>query len=192
MHAVDFLDAEALHHAVLDHGKAAAAAFFRRLEHHDRRPGEVARLGEVLGRAQQHRRMPVMAAGVHLARHGGLIRQAGFLDDGQRVHVGAKSHHLRPRLVAPDDPDHAGPANARHHLVTAKGFQFVGHQRRRPVNVVLQLRVGMDVVPPAGDFPVQVGDAVDNRHGRFLVWRGSLRRYPGHSASLAELYGRAY
>ncbi len=34
VHAIDFGDAEALHHAVLDHEIAAAAAFFGRLEDH--------------------------------------------------------------------------------------------------------------------------------------------------------------
>jgi hypothetical protein len=45
MHAVHFLDAEAVHEAVLNHRLAASAAFFGRLENDDCRAGEVARLG---------------------------------------------------------------------------------------------------------------------------------------------------
>ncbi len=45
MHAVDFLDAEAVHEAVLNHRLAAGAAFLGRLENDDRRAGEVARFG---------------------------------------------------------------------------------------------------------------------------------------------------
>jgi hypothetical protein len=67
VHAVDLFDAEALHHAVLDHQVAAAAAFFGRLEDDRDVAGEIARLGEVFGGTEQHRRVAVMAAGMHLA-----------------------------------------------------------------------------------------------------------------------------
>ncbi len=104
MHAVDLLDAEAVHQAVLDHGLAAGAAFLGRLEDHDGGAGEVARLGEVARRAEQHGGVPVMAAGVHLAGHGRLVGQVVRLLDRQRVHVGAQSDHLgrvRPALRCP-------------------------------------------------------------------------------------------
>ena len=68
MHAIDLLHAEAIHQAVIDHGLAAPAALFRRLEDDDRRACEVAGLGEVTGCSQEHGRVAVMAAGVHLAR----------------------------------------------------------------------------------------------------------------------------
>ncbi len=89
--AVDLVDAEALHQAVLDHGLAAGAAFFRRLEDHHRRAVEIAGLGQIARRAEQHGRMAVMAAGVHLAGDGRGIGLAGRLLDRQRVHVGAQS-----------------------------------------------------------------------------------------------------
>ena len=66
--AEHFFDAEALHHAVLDHLVAAAAAFFGRLEDDRDRAGEIACLGEILRRAEQHGGVAVMAAGVHDAR----------------------------------------------------------------------------------------------------------------------------
>ena len=68
MHAVDLIDAEAVHQAVLDHRGGAGAALFRRLEDHDRIAGEIPGLGEIARGAEQHRGMAVMAAGVHLAR----------------------------------------------------------------------------------------------------------------------------
>ena len=91
VHAVDLLDAEALHQAVLDHRAAAGAALLRRLEDDDRGAGEAARLGEVVRGAEQHGGVAVMAAGVHLARRLGGPGLAGLLVDRQRVHVGAEA-----------------------------------------------------------------------------------------------------
>ena len=51
--------------------------------------GEVPCLGEIFSGAKQHRGVPVMAAGVHLARIGRAVRQVGLLIHRQRVHVGA-------------------------------------------------------------------------------------------------------
>ena len=73
VHAVDLLDAEALHQPVVDHLAAAAAAFLGRLEDHHRGAVEVAGLGEVLRGAEQHRGVAVVAAGVH--RAGGAARR---------------------------------------------------------------------------------------------------------------------
>ena len=88
--AIDLLDAEALHHAVLHHRLAAGAALLRRLEDDDRRAVEAARLGEVFCRAEQHRGVAVMAAGVHLARRLRRPGLAALLVDRQRIHVGAQ------------------------------------------------------------------------------------------------------
>ena len=99
VHAVDLLDAEALHQAVLDHRVAAAAAFLGRLEDHHRRAVEIARLGEIFRGAQQHGGVPVMAAGMHLAGDLGRVGHVGRLLDRQRVHVGAQADHL-PRAVS--------------------------------------------------------------------------------------------
>jgi hypothetical protein len=106
-----------------------------------------------------------MAAGVHLAGHRRLVRQAGFLLDRQRVHVGAQADHLVGlALAAVDDADHAGAPQARHHLVATEGLELLGHGSSRPLHVVKQFGMGMDIAPPGGDLVVQVGDAVDDRH----------------------------
>ena len=68
VHAVDLLDTPAVHQPVIDHRLAAGAALLGRLEDDDGGAVEVARLGQVLGGAEQHRCVAVMAAGVHLAR----------------------------------------------------------------------------------------------------------------------------
>ena len=178
VHAVDFLDAEAADQAVLDHGQRAGAALLRRLEDHHRGAGEVAGFGEIFGGAEQHRGMPVMAAGMHLAGNRRFVRQPGFLFDRQRVHVGAQADDLAAGLAAANDADHAGPPDARHHFVAAEAFELVGDRSRRAMHVVAQLRMGMQIMPPGGDLVVQVGDAVDDRHGGLLVRRLIRRSKP--------------
>ncbi len=44
-------------------------------------------------------------------------------------------------------------------------FSFSATDAGGAVDVVEQLRVGMQVAPPGGDIGMQVGDAVDDRHG---------------------------
>ena len=99
MHAVDLLDAETVHQAVLDHRSRARAALFGRLEDHDRIAGEIPGLGEIARGTQKHRGVAVMAAGVHQALRLGSIRQIGRLLDRQRVHVGAQPDHLDVALA---------------------------------------------------------------------------------------------
>ena len=136
VHAVDFVDAEAGDQPVLDHRQTAGAALLRRLEDHHGGAGEIARLGEIFGGAEQHRGVAVMAAGVHLARHGRFVRQAGFLLERQRIHVGAKPDDLVARLAAADDADDAGPADPGNHFIAAEALELVGDRRRRAVHVV--------------------------------------------------------
>ena len=169
MHAEHFLDAEALEHTVAQHRLGAGAALLRRLENHHRGAGKVAGVGEVLGGAEQHGGVAVMAAGVHLARHGGLVGEIGRFLDRQRVHVGAQPHHLAAGFAATDDADHAGPPDAGHDLVAAEALELVGDRRRGAVHVVLEFRMGMDVPPPGRDLGMQVGDAVDDGHGEVLA-----------------------
>ncbi len=170
---------ESLHQPVLDHGLAAAAALLRRLEDHHRGAGEIARLGEIARGAQQHGGVAVMAAGVHLARHRRLVRQVGRLLDRQRVHVGAQADRLvRRALAAADDADHAGAAEPVTTSSQPKSFSFSATVARGAVDVVEQLGMGVQIVPPFGDFVAQVGDAVDDRH-----WSGSWRLGSGGQCS---------
>ena len=67
VHAIDFLDAPAVHHAIVAHLFAAGAALFGGLKDDHHGAIEIARLGQVFGRAQQHGGVAVMAAGMHRA-----------------------------------------------------------------------------------------------------------------------------
>ena len=166
MHAVDFLDAEALHQAVLDHGLAPCPALFGGLEDDGDGAIEIAGFGKVFGGAEQHGGVAVMAAGVHLA--GGLagVVEAGGLDDGQRVHIGTEADDVVAAVgAALDNADDAGAADAFDHVVAAELAQLFGHQRRGADGVVHGLGMLVDVTAPGGDLGVELGDAVLDRHG---------------------------
>ena len=190
MHAIDALDRKALEEPILDHRQRARAAFFRRLEAEYQRAVEIARLGEMFGRAEQQRGVAVVAAGVHAAGNlGGVFRAAGF-EDRQRVHVGAQQRPLlrpiRGPIGAVQQPDDARAADALVHLVEAEFRQPPGDQRRRASDLVEQLGMAMEVAPPFGELGNQRGDGIlhGGVHAVFLVsglGRGGKRG--GRSAS---------
>ena len=109
--------------------------------------------------------MAVMPACVHLACNSRLVWKIGGLLDRQRIHVGAQSDCLARGTFAPvDDADHTGAAEAAHHLVTTESLELLGNRAGGALHVEHQLRVGMQIAPPGGDFAVQVGDTIDDRH----------------------------
>ena len=170
MHAVDLLNAEAIHQPVLDHRGSSRAALFRGLKDHHRVAGKISRLREIAGRAEQHRGMAVVTAGMHQAFRLGGVGKIGLFLDRQRIHVGPQSDHLdvaiAGRLPALDDADHAGLAEAGRDFIAAKLPQAVGHEGRGAVNVIQQLWVFMDIAAPGLDVGLQIGDAVDDGHGK--------------------------
>ena len=165
MHAEHLFDGEALHHAFLDHLVAAAAAFFGRLEDHGDRAGEIARLGEIFRRAEQHGGVAVMAAGMHVARRVGSVGLAGRLGDRQRVHVGAQADGRPVAVPAADHADDAGAADAGHDLVAAEFPQLLVDEAGGLEHVEIELRdCDADVASPAGDLVLHFGGAVENGH----------------------------
>jgi hypothetical protein len=140
------------------------------LKDHHRIAGEVPRLREIASRAEQHRGMAVVAAGVHQALRLRGVGKICLLLDRKRIHIGAKSDHLdlaiAGRLLTLDDADHAGLPETGRDLVAAKLPQAVGDESRGAVNVIEQLRLLMDVAAPSLDVGLQIGDAVDDGHGK--------------------------
>jgi hypothetical protein len=168
VHAVDFLDGETLHHAVLDHLVAAGAAFFGRLEDHGDRAFEIAGLGKIFCSAQKHGGVAVMAAGVHLARRGRGPGLATGLGHRQRVHVGAQADGAAFAEIALDQADDAGAAETGHDFVNAKLFQFIFDESCRIFDGKQQFRLGVEVATPFRDFGLEFCCAVQNRHFGFL------------------------
>ena len=120
-----FFDAPAAHHPVIAHGFGAGATFFRRLKDQHHRAVEIARLGEPLCGAQQHRCMSIMAACMHPAGNLRGVGQAGRFLDRQRVHIGAQPDHSAGGLVfSLDDADDTADADALGDAVAAKRPQL--------------------------------------------------------------------
>ena len=165
VHSIDEGSREAIEKPVVDHRLATAAALFGRLEDDGDRAGKAPRLGEAPRCAQQHGRMPVMAAGMHEAGALRGIGQAGFLDDRESVHIGAKADDGPAGSAAPmDQPDDAGAPQARVNLVAAEFPQLVGDESRRLLNVVEKLRRLMEMLAPLCEFGRALRDPVVHRH----------------------------
>ncbi len=92
MHAVDRLDRKQFEQAVLDHHPAAGNVLFRRLKDEVHGAVEAPRVGEILGGAEQHRRVPVVATGMHLAVDGRGVIEGVFLVDIEGIQIGAQAN----------------------------------------------------------------------------------------------------
>ena len=96
VHPVDRAHRKPVEEPFRDHHATAAFVLLGRLEDEIERPVEVLAPGERGGRAQQHRRVPVVPARVHLARDRRRMRDARLLVDVQRVEVRAQADRLGP------------------------------------------------------------------------------------------------
>ncbi len=124
------LDAEAFQHAVLDHRLGAALAFLGRLEQEADRAGDLgsARHHDA-GRAEQHRDVAVVAAGVHRLR-GRERYGTSFSSSSGSASMSARSMIVLPGPRAVEHADDAGAADPGRHVV-AQPAQPLGHDRPR-------------------------------------------------------------
>jgi len=165
VHPEDPVHGEAVEQPFLDHDLAAAAQFLGRLEDDVDGAGEVARLGEVAGRTEQHGGVAVVTAGMHHARVQRRIGQTGLLDDRQGVDVGPEPDRGRPRLASADHADHACAGDAGHHLVDPELSEPVLDRTTGPVFRESQFGMLVQVVTPRRHVGMEIGDAVVDRHG---------------------------
>ena len=152
---------ERLEQAFFHHDPAAALVLLGRLEYEVDRALEVARLGEIAGRAQQHGRMPVVAARVHHVGVDGTVRERVDLGDGERIHVGAQPD--RGAVTVHEAADDAGPGQAAVDLdpeLAKLGGDEVGGAR------LLEGDLGMrvQIPPPGGHLGVELGDVGNDGH----------------------------
>jgi hypothetical protein len=69
----------------------------------------------------------------------------------------------RRPLITPTTPVRPIP-------VTTEGFQLVGDEGRGSVHVEIELRMGMQVMPPGRDLGMKVGKTIHNGHDRISQW----------------------
>jgi len=135
----------------------------------------------MLGRRQQHRGMPIVAAGMHLAGVLAGMPEGIELLHRQGIHVGAQTHRPRRGPVL-DDADHAGGSHAA--LDRNAPFSQLGGDHIGGAHLLkTQLRVGVDVASNAGDGRRLGQDGIDDFH-EGSCWqrpsRGMCRRQQVH------------
>ena len=153
---------------------AAAAAFLGRLEDEVGGAVEVARLGEVARRAEQHGGVAVVAAGVHAAGVRRACAEAAGLVHRQAVHVGAQADAAAAGgLSALDDADHAGLREAAMDF-DAPGLRACSATRSEVrFSSKRELGVGVDVAADLGQLGVIAADVLDGAQsftGAFTVF----------------------
>jgi hypothetical protein len=174
VHAEHRVAREALEQAVLDHGVGAAETLLGGLEDEGDRAVELPRLGEVARGAEQHRGVPVVAAGVHAPVVARAMVEAVGLEDGQRIHVGAQPDRA-VRVADAQHADHAGLADPAMHLDAELG-ELRRDQVGRALLLEAELGMGVDVAPPGGQLVVELLDARDHGHGRSPERGGAVCR----------------
>ncbi len=127
-------------------GPPSSAGWNRRDDGAGETPPEA---GQHLRRAEQHRRVGVVAAGVHDALHLAAEGQVVRLVDGESVHVGAQRDDA-PRAAATENPHDAGLRHGVAHL-EAEVAQTLGHEPARALLAVGELGVGVKVAPDGHD-----------------------------------------
>ncbi|MNV13899.1 hypothetical protein D3C71_1045630 [compost metagenome] len=170
VHAEQRIAGKTFEQAIGEHRFRAALAFFGGLENQGQGAVELAGRRQVARRAQQHRGVAVMPAGVHAALVLTAVGCAGVFDDRQCIHVCPYPELARAAAIA-QDADHAGLADPGVHLV-APIRQGFGHQRRGAVFLEAEFRVGVDVlaggVQVAGHVVEPGKDVLMSGHDNFL------------------------
>src|SRR5258708_31255726 len=88
--AVDFFKREAFDQPVRQHGECALAPFLGWLEYKSYRAVEATLCRQQLCGSQEHRGVPIMAAGVHEPEGLRTVESVALLGDAQRVHIGTE------------------------------------------------------------------------------------------------------
>ena len=162
--AVNLRDIEAVHHPFGAHHLRAAAVFFGGLENQRDTPRKIPRLRKIFRRPQQGGGVPVMAAGVHLARMGRGIVNTCLFHDRQRVEIRTQAHSA-PCASAVNNCHDARLRDAGVDLVHAELLQPLLDERRGLGAVKAQLGDGMQMLAPGGHIGGKIRNAVEDGHG---------------------------
>ncbi len=132
------------------------------MKHGVNRARKVARLGEVACGSEAHRRVTVVAAGVHITLIFRRVGQTRFFIHRQTIHVGAQAHGTLTGAIATDHTDNARAADAGVHLVNAIRFQPFGDDGGGARFFVGVFRVGVDITTDLGEIAVKFADSLSD------------------------------
>src|SRR3984885_13507605 len=163
MYAEHRLHGKAFEQPVADHLARTAAAFLGRLKHQINGAVEITLPGQMAGGGQQHRRVAVVAAGVHLAGVHARVGEGVVLADRQRVHVGTQPDRARGAAVTHDADDTRLAQPAMHR--DAPLAQCARDEIRGARLLETELGVRMDIAPQALQHRGFRDDRLDQLHG---------------------------
>jgi hypothetical protein len=98
--------------------------------------------------------MAVVPTGVHHARRLRAVGHIVLLVDRQRIHIKTQQHRALPRLAAAEQANHAGLADAGHHLI-AQRPKLLGDHTRGADLLEAKLGVHMQVAPDSDQLVVE-------------------------------------
>lgn len=177
------IDGKLPEEAIVDHCLRAAAAFFRRLEDEDHGAVEVAMLRQIARRAEQHRGVAVVPAGVHLVLVLRRVRERVEFGNRQRVHIRPQAYRALARALS-QHADHACLAEpARHFDVPA--FELARDEIGGARFFVAKLGMRVDVAADGLEFVLRLGDLGNDRHAVLL------RRMKNTALSAAVIHRKA-
>jgi hypothetical protein len=158
----DGLDWELVEETVLDHFASPSPALLGGLKDKHDPAIEVSMIGQVLGRCEQHRRMPIMTTGMHAPGVLTGVREGVVLGHGQRIDVGPQS---QASLAAPP-LDHAHNPRLGQTSVhfNAPFGQALGDQIGGSDLLEAQLGMSVKIPPKSGHRGGIVYDGFDQRH----------------------------
>mgnify|MGYP003326132312 CR=1 FL=1 len=173
MEREDAIAGKAREEPVAHHRACAAETFLGRLEDEVDGAGEVGIAREVLRGAEQHRGVPVVAAGVHLVLVHRGVREVVLLLQVQRVHVGAQADRLLAGPAALQRADHARGGEAAMDL-DAPALQPGGDDLGGAPLLEGGLGMAMDVAADRGQVGLIGGELVRRQaaHDRFPSMKG--------------------
>ena len=149
---------------VLHHGaRAGVAAFLGRLEDEHHRAIKITMRRQILRGAQQHRRVPIVAAAVHAPADRGLVGKPVVLRHRQRIHVGAQADGLAAAAGA-QNAHYTGFPQPRVDF-QSPAAQTLGHQVGSARFLKRQFGMGMDIAPQRSQVPVYAFDFGNGFHG---------------------------
>jgi hypothetical protein len=161
---------------VRKHRLRAAQPLLGRLEDEIDRAVEVARLGEIARRTEQHGGVAVVTAGMHHAGLGRFVWQLVRFHDRQCVHVGAQPDRHRAVALA-QHTDDTGATDCTVHL-DAERFQLSCHDVRGAMLLEAELGVCVEILADRGQLRMIGLDAVERAHADYRNPDGG-KRNPG-------------